>query len=75
MRTINLETLQFWIIDNGPLAKEDLASRARIKFFTLDKVLRGVRMPSELEQMAICQATGLIRDELFPVTKQEKSVS
>lgn len=73
MRTINLEQLHFWLSQNGPLAKEDLAYKARIKFFTLDKIVRGVRMASELEQTAICKATGLKRDELFPITKSEKS--
>jgi hypothetical protein len=73
MRTINLETLKAWLVINGPLAKEDLCHKARIKFFTLDKIVRGTRMASELEQIAICRATGLSRDELFPISKQEKS--
>jgi len=75
MRNVNLDALKFWLIANGPLAKEDLCHRARIKFFTLDKIVRGVRMPTELEQIAICQATGINRDELFPTAKPEKSAS
>lgn len=72
MRNVNLETLHFWLVNNGPLAKEDLCHKARIKFFTLDKIVRGVRMATELEQMAICSATGLKRDELFPVSEAKK---
>jgi hypothetical protein len=73
MRTTNLNHLNFWLSQNGPLAKEDLAHEARIKFFTLDKIIRGVRMASELEQTAICRATGLKRDDLFPIANREKA--
>lgn len=72
MRNVNLDVLKFWLIENGPLAKEDLCHKARIKFFTMDKIVKGVRMPTELEQIAICQATGLKRDELFPVSEAKK---
>lgn len=75
MRNVNLDTFKFWLLNNGPLAKEDLCHKARIKFFTLDKIVRGARMPSELEQMAICQATGLSRDELFPVNETGKKTA
>lgn len=73
MRTINLDNLKLWLLQNGPLAKEDLASKSRIKFYTIGRIIDGKRMPTELEQTAICRATGLERDELFPVSKQEKS--
>ena len=72
MRNVNLDALKFWLLKQGPLAKEDLCHMARIKFFTLDKIVRGVRMPTELEQKAICEATGLQRDELFPVCETGK---
>jgi hypothetical protein len=73
MRTTNLDQLNFWLSQNGQLAKEDLAHMTRIKFFTLDKIIRGVRIASELEQTAICKATGLKRDDLFPVSSREKA--
>jgi len=73
MRTTNLNELTLWLLNNGPLAKEDLAHKARIKFFTLDKIIRGVRNASELEQTAICKATGLKRDCLFPTENKEKA--
>jgi hypothetical protein len=72
MRNVNLDTLKFWLVSNGPLAKEDLCHKARIKFFTMDKIVRGMRMPTELEQRAICEATGIPRDQLFPVVENKK---
>ena len=75
MRNINLDALKFWLISNGPLAKEDLCHKARIKFFTMDKIVKGLRMPTELEQIAIAKATGLSRDELFPVVENKKESS
>jgi hypothetical protein len=73
MRTIDLDKLRYWLAANGPLAKEDLASKARIKFFTLDKIVKGLRMPTELEQRALCEATGILRDDLFPTANREKA--
>jgi hypothetical protein len=75
MRNVNLDTLKLWLLQNGPLAKEDLASKSRIKFFTLDKIIRGVRRPSELEQIALCKATGLSRDDLFPLDQKTKETA
>ncbi len=75
MRKINHTLLNEWLQVNGELAKEDLASLARIKFHTVKRIIAGEKMPSELEQTAICKATGLKRDELFPASKQEKSAS
>jgi transcriptional regulator with XRE-family HTH domain len=74
MRTINLDKLKYWLVQNGALAKEDLASKSRIKFYTIGRIIDGKRMPTELEQTAICKATGLTKDELFPtVESKEKS--
>lgn len=73
MRTTNFDQLNYWLAQNGQLAKEDLAHKARIKFFTLDRIIRGVRMATELEQTAICLATGLERDDLFPTVNKEKA--
>lgn len=72
MRNVNLDAIKFWLVTNGPLAKEDLCHKTRIKFFTLDKIVRGVRMPTELEQLALAKALGVSRDELFPIAKSEK---
>lgn len=72
MRTINIENLKLWLLQNGPLAKEDLASKSRIKFYTIGRIIDGKRMPNELEQTAICKATGLTIDELFPIFDEKK---
>jgi hypothetical protein len=73
MRTINLDELKLWLIQNGSLAKEDLASSSRIKFYTIGRIIDGKRMPNDLEQNAICKATGLKRDHLFPLASETKS--
>lgn len=75
MRNTNLETLNYWLVSNGPLAKEDLCHMARIKFFTLDRIVKGVKMPTELEQKAICEATGISREVLFPVCETGKKTA
>jgi ribosome-binding protein aMBF1 (putative translation factor) len=73
MRTINTTLFNSWLIAHGDLAKEDLASKARIKFHTVRRIAVGEKMPSELEQIALAKAMEIERDELFPVSKQEKS--
>lgn len=61
-----------WLAINGELAREDLASKARIKFHTVKRICAGERMATELEQTAICRATGLGMNELFPVVENKK---
>lgn len=61
-----------WLTVNGELSREDLASKARIKFHTVKRIIEGLRMPTELEQTAICRATGLDRDALFPTVESKK---
>lgn len=75
MRHLNTQLIEAWLRKQGPLAKEDLASGARIKFFTLDRILKGVKNASELEQSAICQVTGLSKDNLFPTVESEEEAS
>lgn len=75
MRTVNLDKFKSWIICHGELSKEDLASRSRISFYTIDRILQGKTVPSELQQIALCKAMEIERDELFPASKQEKSAS
>lgn len=72
MRKLNYDIMKFWLLQRGPLAKEDLCHLTRIKYFTLDKIVRGVKNATELEQTAICKATGFKIDELFPVLENKK---
>lgn len=73
MRKLNATLFNSWLVTNGELAKEDLASKSRIKFHTVRRISMGEKMASELEQIALCKAMDIERDELFPVSKQEKS--
>ena len=75
MRTMNKKLLNEWITIQGELALEDLASKSRIKFHTVRRIVGGEKMPSELEQTAICKATGFERDDLFPIVQIGKQAS
>ena len=69
MRKLNKTLLEQWLNDNGHLAKEDLAHYSRIGFYKLRRIIVGEKDASELEQKAICKATRLKRDDLFPLIK------
>ena len=73
MRKLNTQLLNEWLTINGELSREDLASKSRIKFHTLRRIVTGEKVASELEQIAICRALEMDQDELFPLTKQGKS--
>ena len=75
MRKLNAHKLNEWLAINGELSREDLASKSRIKFHILKRIIDGKRMPRELEQIALCQATGLTKDELFPLIVEIKKES
>jgi hypothetical protein len=72
MRSFNKQLMDEWLAINGELAREDLASKARIKFHTVKRIVAGERKPTELEQTAICKATGLDREALFPTVERKK---
>lgn len=72
MRKINTTLFNSWLISHGDLAKEDLASKSRIKFHTVRRIALGEKMPSELEQIALCKAMEIERDQLFPIFDEKK---
>lgn len=72
MRKLNTLKINEWLTINGELSREDLASKARIKFHTLKRIIAGEKMASELEQFALAKALEVERDVLFPITSQEK---
>lgn len=71
--TLNRDRLNFWISENGPRGVENLAYKTGIGFYTMRRIVRGEKEPRDPEKLALLQATGLKRDELFTLTKQEKS--
>lgn len=73
MRTFNATLFNSWLIAHGELAKEDLASKSRIKFHTVRRIAMGEKMPTELEQIALCSAMEIDRDSLFPTSNREKA--
>lgn len=72
MRKLNANLFNSWLIANGELAKEDLASKSRIKFHTVRRIAMGEKMPTELEQIALCKAMEIERDQLFPIFDEKK---
>lgn len=75
MRTTNLPLLADWLTKNGAMALVDLSHKTRIQFFTLRKISKGQRKANELEQAAICKATGLDMNALFPRVQSEEKAS
>lgn len=72
MRKLDRDQLQLWIATNGVLAKENLSALSGIGFYTLRRILQNRREPKMCEQLALCHATGLKLDELFPVVENKK---
>ena len=75
MRKLDRDQLNFWAsrFPNESEAIANLVVGTGIGFYTLRRVFQGKREPEKAEQFALCEATGLEMDELFPISKQEKS--
>lgn len=73
MRKINENLFKSWLIAHGELAKEDLASKARIKFHTVRRIAVGEKAASELEQIALSRAMEIELDQLFPLISETRS--
>jgi hypothetical protein len=69
MRHIDGSKLRAWLEENGEDAKVNLHLKARVSIAWIDKVIAGRynSAPRQITQMAICQATGLKREVLFPL--------
>lgn len=61
MQTKNLEHLQYWVSQHS---KEELAFKTGIGFHTIGRILRGERVPSKTQRIAIREATGLPEKDL-----------
>lgn len=74
MRTMNLELLRSWIEkrDNGKVV---LAAAAEMSTSKVSRILRGLKIPDGPEQKSICEATGLKRDDLFPIVEDQEQAS
>jgi len=65
-RTVNSETLDKYIDKNG---MADLMSETGLSFYTLDRMRRGkyLSAPNQSTRNALCSATNLKEDDLFPL--------
>lgn len=77
MRKLDLLQLKLWAkrFKSQSDATSFLNMKTGIGFYSLRRVLQGKREPSQSEQLALTQATGLDADTLFPVceTGEEKT--
>lgn len=71
MRKMNLTLLKSWVSKNVN-GKAVLAVKSEMNPSKIGRILRGEKMPDGPEQIALCLATGLSRDELFPVCEATK---
>lgn len=74
MRKLDKDQLKLWALTykNQTSAIAFLETKTGIGFYALRLVFQGKREPKISEQTAICEATGLDKDTLFPVVENKK---
>jgi hypothetical protein len=72
MRTLDTQLLKNYLSIHGKLAKETLAVQSKISFVKIERLLRGVKIATELEMDSLCRVTGYKKDELFPTLENKK---
>lgn len=72
MRKLNANKLKEYLVIQGKLSKETLAVETGISFFKLERMLLGKRDATKPEMMALCSATGMKIDDLFPIFDEKK---
>jgi hypothetical protein len=66
MRKLNISKLRQYLEGQGKMAIENLSVETGISFFKLSRMLRNERSASKPEMIALCLATNLDINELFP---------
>jgi hypothetical protein len=73
-RKLDRDQFNFWV--SGFKSRQDamvaLSAGSGIGFFVARRIIQGKRDPKTAEQMAICKATGLDINQLFPVVENKK---
>ena len=72
MKNAKYIALENWLTEHGPQGREALSYKSGIGFYTLGRILRGERLPTKSEQLALIQATGLNMATLFGTDKDEE---
>lgn len=77
MRDFDKSQLDFWAskFETVAAATTELSARTGIGFFTVRRIFQGKRTPKRSEQTAICEATGLKKDDLFPLVEKVRKRS
>jgi DNA-binding Xre family transcriptional regulator len=74
MRKLNAPKLKEYLAIQGKLSKETLAVETGISFFKLERMINGKREATKPEMMALCKATEMDEEDLFPtVISKEKT--
>ena len=75
MRQINAKRLQAWLERRGDGALGELEKLSGLSIHTLYKMAAGGyhSSPSRLTRRALCEATGLLEDDLFPQVRGKAS--
>lgn len=72
MRKLNVVKLKEYLVIRGKLSKETLAVETGISFYKIERMLLGMRDATKPEILALCSATGLTADQLFPIFDEKK---
>jgi hypothetical protein len=75
MRTFNAQLLKNYLAVNGNLAKETLAVKSKISFVKIERLLRGVKIATDLEMDSLCRVTGYKLDDLFPFVEENEETA
>jgi hypothetical protein len=73
MRKLNTKYFDEYAAIHGRLWREELSVASKIPFELIDRGFKGKRRFTEVEVDSLCRVLGMSMDELFPVSKQEKS--
>lgn len=72
MRTLDAQLLKNYLAVQGSLAKETLAVQSKISFVKIERLLRGVKVATDLEMDSLCRVTCISKDDLFPTVESKK---
>lgn len=70
--TLDLDQLNFWLLQQGPHAVEKLAYEMGIGFYTTRRIVKGQKQPTEPEKLALLKVTGMDRATLFKNLAERK---
>lgn len=73
MQTTWLDTIRFWISQNGRQARVKLAYETGIGYDAIGRIVRGERKPNKTEQIALCKVIGMKMRDFDSAATDSKS--